>query len=136
MDFEKQLTKVQKFAHSAPFIKTSPFLDIFDMGPEEDFDRTLAPREFWTDTGNVELTAQQEAQAFNDFKKKGGRYSSLGPCPGSSTAAFPGAKVTPSTARVATGRKSGYVDSQKVYVTTPSTSRSQTPDSEEVPDLE
>ena len=40
LDFGKQSTKVQKFAHSAPFIKKSPFLDIFDMGPPELFDRT------------------------------------------------------------------------------------------------
>ena len=108
------------------------------MGPPETFDRTQAPKELWLDTG-VELIANQESQAFEDYKRTGGRYSSLGPCPGSKSAgAFPSAKATPSpSARVATAKRNGCDDSRNpqkkaIYVTEPSS----TPDSEEMPDLE
>ena len=108
------------------------------MGPAETFDRTQVPKEFWLDT-DVELTAKQEPQAFEHYKKTGGRYSSLGPCPGSKSArAFPRAKATPSpSARVATAKRNGCDDSRNpqkkaTYVTEPSS----TPDSEEMPDLE
>ena len=43
MDFGDQKVNVKKFSHSAPFIKHSPFLDLFDLGPPEKFDRSKVP---------------------------------------------------------------------------------------------
>ena len=44
MDFGEQETNVKKYSHSAPFIKHSPFLDLFDLGPPEKFDSNKAPK--------------------------------------------------------------------------------------------
>ena len=42
--FGDQKVKVNKFSHSVPFIKNSPFLDLLDLGPPEQFNRSKAPR--------------------------------------------------------------------------------------------
>ena len=82
MDFGEQETQVRKYNHRSPFIKNSAFLDIFDMGTPENFDRTQVPKEFWIDTDLEEgLTRQEETRAFEEYKKCGGRYSALGKVP-------------------------------------------------------
>ena len=82
LDFGDQETQVRKYSHTSPFIKNSQFLDIFDMGPPETFDRTQVPKEFWIDSDLEEgLTRQEETRAFEEYRKSGGRYPALGKVP-------------------------------------------------------
>ena len=83
LSFGKQRTIVNKFAHSAPYIKDSPFLGLLDLGPPEEFDRSQVPRALWLDSA-VEGTPQElteSAKAFDMFRKQGGLSLGLGKRP-------------------------------------------------------
>ena len=110
LSFGKQKTIVNKFGHSAPYIKDSPFLDLLNLGPPEDFDRSQVPRAFWLDS-DVDGTPQalvESAKAFDMFRKQGGLSPGLGKRP-TKPPVFP--------ARTSEGgcgnRNNGYDDSQR-----------------------
>ena len=77
LDFGSEITHVKKFNHSLPFINHSPFFDIFDLPPPEQFDRSKVPKQFWLDPNaeanpaRSELNRMQEAKDFDFFKKPG-----------------------------------------------------------------
>ena len=108
LSFGGQKVIVNKFKHSVPYIKDSPFLDLLDLGPPEKFDRSQVPREFWLDP-SVEGTPQElsdSAKAFEVFRKQGGLGPSIGKRP-TTPPVFP----TRTSEGGYGNRKSGYDDS-------------------------
>ena len=68
LSFGKQMTHVGKFGFEYPFHGKSAYVDLFDMGDPETFDRNQVPKCFWlTDTPDPKA----DALAFNNIKKHG-----------------------------------------------------------------
>ena len=109
LSFGKQKTIVNKFGHSAPYIKDSPFLDLLNLGPPEDFDRNQVPKAFWldSDTDETPRGLADSAKAFDKFRKQGGLHG-LGKRP-TKNPVFP--VGTSEDGYVS--RKGGYDDSQR-----------------------
>ena len=45
--FGDQVTKINRYNKEIPFRKGTPYVDIFEFGPVETFDRNKIPREHW-----------------------------------------------------------------------------------------
>ena len=54
IDFGKSVSRVEKFNYDVPFTGDTPYLNIFDFGPSETFDRNTVPKCFWLDTTDHE----------------------------------------------------------------------------------
>ena len=70
LNFGDQVTEVQKHGFNTPFIKDSPFVDLFDMG--ENFDRSQVPREFWLTDSDTPSSRHTQAKAYEKYKSYGG----------------------------------------------------------------
>ena len=109
MDFGEQQVHVKKHKVVTPFSKDSPFLDLFDLGPVDKFDRSQVPKEFWLDSSvnGTENIALRDAKAYDLYRKRGGLYQPYGKLP-TTPPVFP-----PRKSEGGYGKKNGYDDSLK-----------------------